>query len=86
MGVMLEVEFGGKADAEAEWQHLVQTLSGLTCASLNLLDMSQVFNKYNENEGEGGEGKRKIAILPKEAVCTENLTPWTKLLPCGSKV
>lgn len=23
--------------------------------------------------------------LPREAVCTENLTPWSKLLPCRNK-
>jgi phosphatidylinositol glycan class T len=85
MGVTLEVEFEEKAYIRTEWQHLVQNLSGLTCASLNLLDMSQVFDKYNEG-GVSGESKRKIAMVPKEAVCTENLTPWVKLLPCGSKV
>ena len=26
------------------------------------------------------------AALPHEIVCTENLTPWSKLLPCGLKV
>ncbi|GFH11587.1 GPI transamidase component PIG-T [Haematococcus lacustris] len=25
------------------------------------------------------------AVLPQEPVCTDNLTPWLKLLPCGSK-
>jgi len=28
----------------------------------------------------------RYASLPREIVCTENLTPWKKLLPCGSKV
>uniref|UniRef100_A0A8C2FZ65 Phosphatidylinositol glycan anchor biosynthesis, class T n=1 Tax=Cyprinus carpio TaxID=7962 RepID=A0A8C2FZ65_CYPCA len=27
----------------------------------------------------------RYATLPREIVCTENLTPWKKLLPCGSK-
>lgn len=48
-----------------------------------------------EEEQEGGEGQAKMrrrrqrqrwarmrASLPREAVCTENLTPWLKLLPC----
>uniref|UniRef100_A0A674P666 Phosphatidylinositol glycan anchor biosynthesis class T n=1 Tax=Takifugu rubripes TaxID=31033 RepID=A0A674P666_TAKRU len=26
----------------------------------------------------------RYATLPREIVCTENLTPWKKLLPCGS--
>eukprot|EP00438_Fugacium_kawagutii_P031828 Skav208571 [mRNA] locus=scaffold177:185830:189646:+ [translate_table: standard] len=25
----------------------------------------------------------RLATLPYEPVCTENLTPWLKLLPCG---
>ena len=28
----------------------------------------------------------RYATLPREIVCTENLTPWKKLLPCGSAV
>ena len=28
----------------------------------------------------------RYAALPRETVCTENFTPWTKLLPCGSSV
>lgn len=27
----------------------------------------------------------RYASLPREIVCTENLTPWKKLLPCDSK-
>ena len=27
----------------------------------------------------------KLGMLPGENVCTENLTPWKKLLPCGAK-
>lgn len=28
----------------------------------------------------------RYGTLPREIVCTENLTPWKKLLPCDSKV
>ena len=27
----------------------------------------------------------RYTALPREPVCTENLTPWAKLLPCGQK-
>lgn len=30
----------------------------------------------------GSGGIHLAAALPQEAVCTENLTPWLKLLPC----
>lgn len=29
--------------------------------------------------------RRLRALLPHEAVCTENLTPWLRLLPCGDQ-
>ena len=28
----------------------------------------------------------RYAALPRETVCTENFTPWTKLHPCGASV
>ncbi len=28
----------------------------------------------------------RVGTLPKEHVCIENLTPWTKLVPCGLTV
>jgi len=27
----------------------------------------------------------RVGFLPSENVCTENLSPWKKLLPCQSK-
>ncbi|KAL3517813.1 hypothetical protein ACH5RR_020402 [Cinchona calisaya] len=30
-------------------------------------------------------GHLKYGTLPREAVCTESLTPWLKLLPCRDK-
>lgn len=27
----------------------------------------------------------RYSMLPRENVCTENLTPWKKLLPCGEQ-
>ncbi len=36
--------------------------------------------------GAGGGGPAwHVGSLPREAVCTENLTPWLKLLPCTGK-
>lgn len=40
-------------------------------------------------QGEGFAKDVKLlrySALPREVVCTENLTPWKKLLPCDSKV
>ncbi|KAG2432868.1 hypothetical protein HXX76_008600 [Chlamydomonas incerta] len=84
----------GGGGLEAHWSALVHALSGLSCASLSLL-------KEPRSVGEGhtrlqdlatgradapGAGIRRLrALLPHEALCTENLTPWLRLLPCGDQ-
>jgi hypothetical protein len=32
-----------------------------------------------------GRNRLRYGTLPRENVCTENLTPWLKLLPCRSQ-
>ncbi|CAG4979355.1 unnamed protein product [Parnassius apollo] len=78
-------------DVDTQWRKLSATLSGLFCASLNFIDS---FNtvvpqmaicptgaiKTNQNI----TSRLRYATLPREIVCTENLTPWKKLLPCES--
>ncbi|VAH93120.1 unnamed protein product [Triticum turgidum subsp. durum] len=72
------------AEIDATWKNLTHTLSGLFCASINFLESSTAFSaprwgfKLNE-------GNLRYGALPREAVCTENLTPWLKLLPCRDK-
>uniref|UniRef100_A0A0A9EP81 GPI-anchor transamidase, putative n=1 Tax=Arundo donax TaxID=35708 RepID=A0A0A9EP81_ARUDO len=72
------------SEIDATWKNLTHTLSGLFCASINFLESSTAFSapqwgfKLNE-------GNLRYGALPREAVCTENLTPWLKLLPCRDK-
>jgi phosphatidylinositol glycan class T len=68
----------------ADWTGLVNTLSGLFCASLNFMDDTVSANP--SSLGRMNKGYFRYANLPGEIVCTENLTPWEKLLPCGSNV
>ncbi|CAH0766927.1 unnamed protein product [Diatraea saccharalis] len=78
-------------DIDAEWRKLSATLSGLFCASLNFIDS---FNTITPQMALWPTGPVKsnvnvtsllrYASLPREIVCTENLTPWKKLLPCES--
>lgn len=49
--------------------------AGLFCASMNFI------NEKNTAKLNG----LFYASLPREIVCTENLTPWSKLLPCSSQ-
>ncbi|XP_032813930.2 GPI-anchor transamidase component PIGT [Petromyzon marinus] len=77
-------------DVDAAWQDLVNVLSGMFCASLNFIDASNTASPEVSFRPSGPANitQRRLlryAALPREVVCTENLTPWKKLLPCGSK-
>ncbi|XP_014667346.1 PREDICTED: GPI transamidase component PIG-T-like [Priapulus caudatus] len=80
-------------DIDQQWISLTNALSGQFCASLNFLDGTSTVQPQLSFRPEGINHKDKsvnssyirYAALPKENVCTENLTPWKKLLPCGEK-
>lgn len=66
------------------WKNLTHALSGLFCSSINFLESSTGYATpswgFHSNSS-----KLQYGALPREAVCTENLTPWLKLLPCRDK-
>ena len=75
------------------WKELTGALSGLLCASLNFIDTSNSLSPEFSFRPTGvvdglnmNSSFLRYATLPREIVCTENLTPWKKLLPCDSKV
>jgi GPI-anchor transamidase subunit T len=72
------------AEIDATWKNLTHTLSGLFCASINFLESSTSFSAPQWGF-KVTEGNLRYGALPREAVCTENLTPWLKLLPCRDK-
>ena len=57
---------------------------GLCCGSLNLIDDPKTIIPKNifPSDIEYGGKSFRMAILHRESFCTENLTPWIKLLPC----
>ncbi|NXD65485.1 PIGT transamidase, partial [Eolophus roseicapillus] len=77
-------------DVDKAWKELSNILSGIFCASLNFIDATNTvtptasFKPLGLANGTDHDLLR-YAVLPREVVCTENLTPWKKLLPCGSK-
>lgn len=78
-------------NVDKKWKGLTFALSGLLCASFNFIDsINSVspklsFKPYGVDNEEILNTKRlRYASLPREIVCTENLTPWKKLLPCDS--
>lgn len=99
-GVELWAWFGRRnetdvsSDDDVAWTGLCNALSGLFCASLNFVDVTNTvtptisFRRRGVHDDVLGSDRSKhdvrYATLPQEAVCTENLTPWKKLLPCGA--
>ncbi|URE08224.1 Gpi16 subunit, GPI transamidase component [Musa troglodytarum] len=71
-------------EIDATWKDLTHALSGLFCASINFLESSTSYFApswaFRSNVS-----NLRYGALPREAVCTENLTPWLKLLPCRDK-
>nr|GEW23005.1 GPI transamidase component PIG-T [Tanacetum cinerariifolium] len=84
-GVELWAVFDVPADqVDASWKNLTHTLSGLFCASINFLESSTTYAAPDWSF-RPVSGNLRYGSLPREAVCTENLTPWLKLLPCRDK-
>ncbi|KAJ6579111.1 Gpi16 subunit GPI transamidase component [Mycena vulgaris] len=82
---------GGIATVDERWRGLRNALAGLFCASLGSLDELRTTSPSLSFAPQGGLPEWsgvphaiRHASLPSENVCTENLTPFLKLLPCKS--
>ncbi|KAK0710063.1 Gpi16 subunit, GPI transamidase component [Lasiosphaeria miniovina] len=93
-GVELWAWLEAETDEEADqkWLTLTNALSGLFCASLNFIDGTRTTRPVMSFQPEGDHPNSTVnnmhllyGVLPHEVVCTENLTPFLKLLPCKSK-
>lgn len=76
--------------ADHRWLTLTNALSGLFCASLNFIDGTRTTRPVMSFQPEGDHSavdnmQLLYGVLPHEVVCTENLTPFLKLLPCKGK-
>ncbi|KAH8896616.1 Gpi16 subunit, GPI transamidase component [Thozetella sp. PMI_491] len=90
MWAWLEAET--EEEADTKWLTLTNTLSGLFCASLNFIDSTRTTRPVMSFQPEGDHPSSNSTnlhllhgVLPREVVCTENLTPFIKLLPCKGK-
>ncbi|KAL2158842.1 hypothetical protein VTH06DRAFT_4034 [Thermothelomyces fergusii] len=77
-------------EADRKWRTLTNALSGLFCASLNFIDETRTTRPVMSFQPEGDHPRDSdlhllYGVLPHEVVCTENLTPFLKLLPCKGK-
>lgn len=85
-GVELWAQFHrSNDDVDMLWRNLTHALSGLFCASINFLEDPAMVSKWGGARHAGDVGAVRHGALPREAVCTENLTPWLKLLPCRDR-
>jgi len=77
------------SSVDERWRQLHAALAGLFCASLNQLSSSSsaeprplfASDLSASNMSLPGRSFRN-AMLPRENVCTENLSPFVKILPC----
>ncbi|KAF1349910.1 GPI transamidase-like protein component Gpi16 [Delphinella strobiligena] len=86
------IEADTDQEANARWLTLSNALSGLFCASLNFIDSTKTIRPASTFDSEGTTLHANSpnlhllhGALPHEVVCTENLTPFLKLLPCKGK-
>lgn len=87
IGVELWAWVDGKTLDEAwgNWRKLVHLLGGYFCASINFIDATQTTfpsDSVLTPQGEAQNAWLMRGTLPAEPICTENLTPFLKLLPC----
>ncbi|KAG6876909.1 hypothetical protein C0993_012144 [Termitomyces sp. T159_Od127] len=81
---------GAQSSLDERWRGLRNALAGLFCASLGSLDEQRTTSPARSFLPEGHlpdwgiPHQIRHASLPSENVCTENLTPFLKLLPCKS--
>ncbi|KAF3761588.1 Gpi16 subunit, GPI transamidase component [Cryphonectria parasitica EP155] len=86
------LEADTEEEADRKWLTLTNALSGLFCASLNFIDGTRTTRPVMSFQPEGDHADVTTpnlhllhGTLPREVVCTENLTPFLKLLPCKGK-
>ena len=93
-GILLSIWFNpnlNRTAVDEKWKGVVHALSGQFCSSLNFItkeltavpELSLKPQGVWNNELVKPDDHLRYALLPRESVCTENLTPWKKLLPCG---
>ena len=88
-GAFIAATFGesNRYSVEERWSSLVGVLAGLFCVSLNQLNLETSISPRWPIPGMAPVGEnlshRRLGFLPREVSCTENLTPWKKILPAG---
>jgi len=74
---------------DRSWRRLINSLAGKFCTSLVSADektlvKTRIAFRHNFSSLPNSTRQHLYANLPEGTFCTENLTPWKKLLPCHS--
>jgi phosphatidylinositol glycan class T len=83
--------YSSSSRVDERWSGLRHALSGLFCASLSSMDSKRTTSPTHTflpgplPAIENATYHLRHASLPAENVCTENLTPFVKLLPCTTQ-
>ncbi|WKX99457.1 hypothetical protein Q1695_014385 [Nippostrongylus brasiliensis] len=77
---------GNETTVDSKWRTLITSLNGLLCTSLTSV-VPQLSSSPKMSFKRVGRDRRselhlRYGTMGKETVCTENLTPWKKFLPC----
>lgn len=72
---------------DQRWVELQHAIAGIMCASLHQIGRSSSRPTWTFAPANPGaeSSQLRYGALPRENLCTENLTPWLKLLPCRNK-
>lgn len=89
-GAQIRVQFSQHSEnQDRSWNRLVNSLAGKFCASLSTANENSIvrstlaFSELHNSLASPSNSSNYIYVnLPEETFCTENLTPWRKLLPC----
>lgn len=78
------------ASVDARWDGLRHALSGLLCTSLSSMGAELTARPLFFDGGRSSSSSNSSQLwrhgaMPGETVCTENLTPWVRLLPCRDR-
>jgi GPI-anchor transamidase subunit T len=77
-------------EVNQQWIELSEALSGLLCASFSFVEETNTVSpefsfRPSSADASSNSSYLRYSVLPNEVVCTENLTPWKKLLPCDPR-
>ncbi|VDM51891.1 unnamed protein product [Angiostrongylus costaricensis] len=77
---------GNETHVDTKWRTLINSLNGLLCTAMTRVVPEQTSSPRLAFRRTGSSTEPMVHLrysaVGKETICTENMTPWKKLLPC----